>query len=175
MYFLPSEIINFDIQILSISKMITTKNIKLNHKQYFKILLQLYLKRKWWQIVLLWAMSILFFVKDNPDKVDYAFIIFAIIYPISLPIQFWRHAKTKENKIFLLERYYEIDTEKIVGVLKDNSKSPIKLEHFIKVVIVNKTFVLYLSKNQFINIPFNAFQNSTDLDYFKTEIISKIK
>lgn len=155
--------------------MITTKKVKLSSKDYFNILILRYIKRRWWLIVWIWILTIIiWFIGDN-GEIEYFFTFFAIVYPILLVFQFWRYAKSKDNKIFLLERYYEIDKDKINGIIDDDTNSPIKIEHFIKVDLIKNIYLLYIAKNQFIYIPINCFQSDSDLDWFKNEILTQIK
>lgn len=155
--------------------MITTKKVKLTPKELFSILILRYIKKRWWLFVWIWVLAIILGLKEQHDYFDKFFIAFAIIYPILLIIQFWRYVVSKDNKLLLLERYYEIDSEKINGIIDKDTYSPIKLEHFIKADLIRKTYLLYIAKNQFIYIPIDSFENDSDKEWFKNEIIKKIK
>ena len=90
-------------------------------------------------------------------------------------MQFWRYVTSKDNKIMFLERHFEIDNEKINGIIDQGTYSPIKLEYFIKVDFIRKTYLLYNAKNQFIYIPVDSFESDSDREWFDNEIIKKIK
>lgn len=155
--------------------MIKTKKIKLTPKELFAILIQRYLMQRWWLIAWIWILAIIVRLQDKYDYFAYFLIVFAIVFPILIAIQFWKYAKSKDNKIMLLERHYEIDTEKINGIIDQDTYSPIKLEHFIKVVMIRKTYLLYIAKSQFIYIPIDSFESESDREWFENEIIKKIK
>jgi hypothetical protein len=155
--------------------MITTKKVKLTPKELFSILILRYIKKRWWLFVWIWVLAIILGLKQQHDYFDTFFIVFAIIYPILLIIQFWRYVVSKDNKLLLLERYYEIDSEKINGIIDKDTYSPIKLEHFIKADLIKKVYLLYIAKNQFIYIPIDSFENDSDREWFENEIIKKIK
>lgn len=109
--------------------MITTKKVKLTPKDLFSILILRYIKKRWWLFIWIWVLALILGLDGINDSFDVFFIVFAIIYPILLLIQFWRYVTSKDNKILLLERYYEIDNEKINGIIDKDTYSPIKLEH----------------------------------------------
>lgn len=155
--------------------MIKTKKVKLTPKELFAILIQRYLMQRWWLIAWIWILAIIVGLQDKYDYFTYFLIVFAIVFPILIAIQFWKYAKSKDNKIMLLERHYEIDTEKINGIIDQDTYSPIKLEHFIKVVMIRKTYLLYIAKSQFIYIPIDSFESESDREWFENEIIKKIK
>ncbi len=90
-------------------------------------------------------------------------------------IQYRRYAYSKENKVFLLGRYYEIDSDMITGIMEDGTSQPLKTEHFIKIIKTSKYYLLYIAKSQFIYLPVDAFSNNTDIEWFENEIIKKIK
>ena len=155
--------------------MITTQKIKLTSKELFIILIIRYIKKRWWLLAWIWILAIILALQEQYDSFDYFFISMAIIYPIVLAIQFWRYVISKDNKLLLLERYYEIDNEKINGIIDEDTYSPIKLEHFIKVDKIKETYLLFIAKNQFIYIPINSFKNNSDREWFEKEIIKRIK
>src|SRR5690554_681174 len=151
--------------------MITTKKVKLTPKELFSILILRYIKKRWWLFVWIWLLAIILGLKEQYDYFDKFFIVFAIIYPILLIIQFWRYVVSKDNKLLLLERYYEIDAEKINGIIDKDTYSSIKLGHFIKADLIKKIYLLYIAKNQFIYIPIDSFENDSDREWFENEII----
>lgn len=155
--------------------MITTAPIKLTSKKLFEITLITYLKRKWWLFVWIWGLAIILLLNTNKDPLDIFLIFFLVLFPIVLVIQFWRYAYSKQNKLFMLERYYEIETDLITGKMGDGTSQPIKIEHFIKVISSSKYYLMYIAKAQFIYVPYDSFKNLTDKKWFDDEIINKIK
>jgi hypothetical protein len=155
--------------------MIKTKKVKLTPKDLFLILTLRYIKKRWWLFAWIWIIAIILASDGMNDSFDMFFIAVAIIYPIWLAIQFWRYVTSKDNRLFLLERYYEIDNEKINGIIDQDTYSPIKLDHFIKVDLIRRTYLLYMAKAQFIYIPIDSFESDSDREWFENEIVKKIK
>lgn len=120
-------------------------------------------------------MAIIFLVNGINVPVQMFFPLFAIIYPALIVIQFWKYVTSKDNKLLLLERFYEIDNEKINGIIDRETYSPIKLDHFIKADLVRNTYLLFVSKNQFIFIPVDAFESHQDREWFEKEILPGLK
>jgi len=156
--------------------MIKTKRVKLTPKELFLILILQYLKKRWWLFAWIFILAIIMLGLDGiGDSFKIFFILFTIICPILIVIQFWMHVVSKDNKIMFLERYYEIDNEKINGIIDQDTYSPVKLDYFIKVDFIRKTYLLYIAKNQFIYIPANSFESDADREWFDNEIVKKIK
>ena len=153
--------------------MIKTKRVKLTPKDLFLILILRYIKKRWWLLVLLWISAIILGLLETANSL--VFIVLAIIYPFVLMIQFWAYVKSKDNKSFFFERHYEIDNEKINGVIDQNTFSIRNLEHFIKVEFIQKTYLLFFSKNQFMYIPADSFESDADREWFDNEKVKKIK
>jgi len=126
-------------------------------------------------ISLMLLFGFFFIFKQNKDSFEYFLLFFAFFYPIILLFQFWRYANSKENKLFLVERFFEISEDDITGILQDGSESKVKMENIIKVVTLSKYYLLYISTSQFIFIPKDSFMNHEDEDWFTNIINKKIK
>lgn len=155
--------------------MIRTKSVKLSYKDLFLILILRYIKKRWWLYVWIWVLALILSLDGINDSFDVFIIGFSIVYPIFLVIYFWRYVTSKDNKLLLSERYYEIDSEKINGIIDADTYSPIKLEHFIRKDVIRNTYLLYVAQNQFVYIPFDSFESDSDRIWFEDEIIKKIK
>ena len=155
--------------------MIKTKRVKLTPKDLFLILILRYIKKCWWLFAWISFLAIIFGLNGINDSFDIFFIAFAIIYPILIVIRFWIHVTSKDNKSFFLERHYEMDNEKINGIIDQDTFSTQKIELFIKVEFIQKTYLLFFSKSQFMYIPANSFESDADREWFDNEIVKKIK
>jgi hypothetical protein len=154
--------------------MITTNKTQLTSREYFEIILTVYFKKKWWLIAWIWIAASVMYYSDTRDSFGNFLMILFTIYPFIVVFQYWRYANSKVNKIFLLERLYEIYEDKIIGVLSDGTDSTIMIDKFIKVIRLKNTYLLYMSKNQFIYISKNCFKSEQDKDWFEKKVISKI-
>lgn len=155
--------------------MIKTKKIQLTTSTFFSTLLNVYLKKRWWLIIWILIIGILVSTGKRRESTEIFIMIFSFAYPFVIAFQYWRFANSKDNKVFLLEREYEISNDKIIGTLSDGTSSTILIEHFVKVLKLKTSFLLYISKTQFIYIPKDAFKTEADKIWFEQEIISKIK
>lgn len=84
-------------------------------------------------------------------------------------------ANSKDNKLFLLERYFEIDEDRFVGFLIDGTDSTIKIERIIRKIELKDIYLLYVAKNQFIFITKDSFKSDNDRIWFEQKILSNIK
>lgn len=154
--------------------MITTNKVKLTPKDLFLIFVIQHMKKHWWILAGLLVLVFVVWTKGVYDNFGLFIIIFTAFYPFSILFQFWMYVVSKDNKILLLERQYEIDENKIYGII-DGETSPLKIEHFIKVDIIRSTYLLYVAKNLFVFIPMESFESESDRIWFENTIIKKIK
>lgn len=155
--------------------MITTKQFQLTSNDFFKILVTAFFRKNWWIFALIWSIAIMSLFFGNRDSFQNFFIFFAIVYPLAIVIMIWRSVIAKDNRLFLMERYFEIYEDKIIGILIDGSTSTTNNERFIKEMQLKRYYLLYIAKNQFYYIPKAAFKSDQDIEWFEKEIILKIK
>lgn len=155
--------------------MIQTKSIQLTKNRFFITLLSIYLKNRWWLLVLYIFLGFTLCFDHNKDFGKKFFAFFFLLYPILMVLRYWQFANSNDNKVFLLERNFEMTEDKIIGHLSDGTVSEILVEHFVKTVELKKSYLLYLSKIQFIYIPKDSFQNENDRNWFTQTILPKIK
>lgn len=152
--------------------MIKTKPVKLTPKQYFKIIMSNYLRRRLWLYIIVWLLTILLiFIKF--DTFTIVMIVFSIVYPVALVIMYRRFAYSKENKIAFIERYYELDDKKMTAFLEDGTINPYKLEYITRIQKNKAYWLLYISKTQFIYFPINCFNSEEDFKYFQNIVQNK--
>lgn len=155
--------------------MIKTKKIQLTNKTFFTTLLSVYFKKRWWLLLLMLIIATLTLInKDSKTSNDFL-LYFGFIYPPIILLQYWRFANSKDNKIFLTERDFDIYNDKIIGNLSDGTSSTIMNNNIIKVIELKKAYLLYISKIQFLYFPKEAFQSKNDRKWFENEIIKKVK
>lgn len=154
--------------------MIETLENKLDPKQYFKLLILIFIKKQWWVLTVLWLCCTYALFINEKDSFDLFIIFFSILYPVFLLIYFWNYAHSKDNRIFFLSRTYQIDSVKLIGKLNDGSESVINKNHIIKVLELKNFFLLYISQKQFINIQKNSFKSESDKKWFESEFLKNI-
>ncbi len=89
-------------------------------------------------------------------------------------LQLWKNVSSAKNKMWRIERYYEIFDDKINVIMDEDASSSIKINHFIKVVVIRQTYLLFISKNQYIYIPFSLFKSNEDREWFESEFVKNI-
>jgi len=155
--------------------MIKTKQFKYTPKELFSLLTMRFIKKRWWLLAWIWILAIVLIIIDNHDSYAYFMCGLSILFPSILAIQFWRLVNSKGNKLLLYPRFYEIDNNKISGIIDEDTHSTTKLEHFIKAEFIRNTYLLFIAKNHVIYIPADSFESDDDRKWFESEIINKIK
>ena len=152
--------------------MIQTKPTSLSKKQFFQLLIVRYVKNKWWLLALMLIFFALIASREVLDRTDFVFLMMFASYPLLIVIQFWLWVNSKENKIFLIERTYEIEEGMIIGKIDKNNFSTTEKSNIIKSDTILNTYLLYLSKNQFFYFPFDSFQSEEDRIWFENNYIN---
>ncbi len=155
--------------------MIITEKIKLTTKELFNILIKSYLKKRWWLLAWIWVMIIILLLRESNDNFGYFVVAALIILQAIILYQYWGYANSKEYVQLLLERQYEIDSEKIVGIAADGTITPYEMQQFISVMKTSKYYLLYTTRTDYIYLPVSSFKSAEDKECFETEIITKIK
>ena len=155
--------------------MIRTDKIKLTSKGLFNILITAYLKKRWWLVAWIWLMIAILLVRQNNDSLGYFIVAALILFQAVMVFQYWSYSRSKDNDTFLQERYFEIDSDRIVGITIDGASEPIETQKIINLIKTSKYYLLYTTLTQFIYIPVDSFKSSEDKEWFEKEIVSKIK
>lgn len=155
--------------------MIRTTEIKLTEKSYFKMLLVKHFEERWGWFAWLSALSVFQLYRGDLTTLSYFFIFSPLLLAIYVFFYFRHFAYAKDNRIYLLSRYYEIDSELMIGFLEDGTQSQIKLDHFIKIYKTKDFILLYLSQISMIYLPKYAFRSSDEYDEAVRVIEESIK
>jgi hypothetical protein len=86
----------------------------------------------------------------------------------------WRYVHSENNRLILSERHYEIDSNRIKMIIDEDTTSSVRMEHFIRAEMIKDIYLLFITKNQFIYIPVDAFPSETDREWFGEEVFNKI-
>lgn len=113
--------------------------------------------------------------KDYKESLDYVVIIMGFGFPFYIILFFGRFTYSNENRISLLERYYKIEEDQIVGYLEDGTESRIKLNHVVKIYKTKDFVLVYLSQVTFLYLPKDAFKSEGDYIEAIRHIESKIE
>jgi hypothetical protein len=155
--------------------MIKTQEIKITANEFFRLILSIYLTKRWWLVAWIWILIIVILFNGQIGLIEIALLSFILIFQVIIVAQYWIYAHSKDNRIYLSSRHYEIDANQVVERMEDGTSSTIKNERFIKVVKTKKYYLLYVARNEYIYLPFRAFESPSDLEWFENEIASKIR
>lgn len=152
--------------------MIVTEKITLTRKELFKILITSYLRKRWWLVAWIWIMLVLLLLLKQGDSFAYFIIAALILIQAVMVYQYWTFANN--NELFLLERHYEIDSDKIDVIIVNGISTSIETRLFRSVEKSRRYYLLYTSKIDFIYLPVCSFKSTMDREWFEKEIIKKI-
>jgi hypothetical protein len=155
--------------------MIKTQNIKLTANDFFRLILSIYLKRRWWLVAWIWILVVTLLLSRNIDLIEISLLAFILFFQVVIVGQYWFYAHSKDNRIYLLARCYEIEPAQIIEVMEGGTTSTIRTERFIKVMKTPRYYLLYFARNEYIYLPVSAFESLADIDWFEKEIVSQIK
>jgi len=153
--------------------MIVTEKFKLTSKKLFKILLTSYLRRRWWQVIWLWALVVYLLLRENATFFDYFIVVALFLLQGIIIYQLWSFATSKYEAL-LQERYFEMDADKIVGITSNGMQSIIENRCFFKYTKTSKYYLLYTNRTDFIYLPISSFKSTEDKEWFEREVILKI-
>jgi len=155
--------------------MIKTQHIKITENEFFRIILSIYLKKRWWLLTWVWILVIVLLSRGHIGLVEILLLALILLFQIIIVAQYWIYAHSKDNRIYLMARYYEIDSDQVVEKMEDGTFSTIKTERFIKVMTPGNYYLLFMAKNEYIYLPVSAFENLADQEWFESEVVKKIK
>lgn len=155
--------------------MIRTRKVEMTGDEFFYLLLTIYFKKRWIMLIWIWLLIFVLLFSSRINLIQYLLVGILVVTQLILIIQYWVYAHSKYNRIYLLPRYFEITEEQIMEWMDDGTSSTIKKERFIKVMRTGKCFLLFVAKNEYVYLPFAAFESETDLEWFDMEFVRKIE
>lgn len=146
---------------------IKTKKYQLPTGTYIKMGLVNIIKEQWWVIPIalsiclgfLWIASIWWFIGA---------IIAYGLYILFWTIQFTGVTQMEQNKVIFEKLAYEIDSRQILMKLNVKEGMPVQWNMIKRVELTKNAYVLYLSKAQFIHLPFRIFNSENDRKFIET-------
>jgi len=155
--------------------MIKTQSIKITANEFFRLIFSIYLKKRWWLVAWIWILIIILLFSGHIGFVEITLLALILLFQVIIIGQYWFYAHSKDNRLYLLGRYYEINSDQVVELMEDGTTSTIRTERFIKVMKTPRYYLLYVARNEYIYLPVSAFESLADLEWFKEEIVNKIK
>jgi len=142
-----------------------TKKYKLEKKRYMRLGLVNVLKEQWWVVLIALGIASLTFV--YPETIWFYIIAGAgfILYLIFWLIQFVGVTQLPQNSILFEKLAYEIDSRQILIKFSTKQGMPITWDQIKKAYRFRKTFILIISKAQFIHLPYTIFNSDNEIKF----------
>jgi len=146
---------------------IKTKKYKMESGAYMRIGLVNVLKEQWW--VALIAVGLMLPVIFVPSHwwITGALIAY-ILYVLFWTVQFAGLTQLEQSKFLFEKLSYEITSQQILIKLNTKQGMPLKWEQIKKAEKRKEQFIIYLSKVQFVYLPFKVFNSENDRKFFET-------
>lgn len=146
---------------------IKTKKYQLETGTYIKMGLKSILKEQWWVILIALVICCGYFWIASIWWIIGAVIAYGL-YVLFWTIQFTGVTQMEQNKPIFQKMAYEIDSRQILMKLNAREGMPVQWNMIKRVELTKDAFVLYLSKAQFIHLPFRIFNSENDKKFLET-------
>jgi hypothetical protein len=150
--------------------MTETKLFKQTKEEYFRLIMKVQFKKKWWVLAIFMLFAVYSLIKDFGTPGGMLWWILIIGYPLFVYFYLRRFAYSKKNKIFFEERKMFFDEEKMKLELIDGTTDILPYKNIIEVKSMEKYWMLYITQGQFIYVPKNIFFNGNDQAAFQKYI-----
>lgn len=137
---------------------INTNDFELPEGEYFKILFSNTLKKNWWFLLLVIAFAVY--------KASYLLLIALVLYLALVAIEIVFTLNSDENKTLLAKKFCRITGGYLAVHFKNGDFQKIGWESLNRVEKKADAYFLYLSKKNFIYLPFYAFSFPEDRKTF---------
>lgn len=146
---------------------IKTKKYQLPTGTYIKMGLVNVIKEQWWVILIALAICLGFFWISSVWWFIGAIIAYGL-YILFWAIQFTGVTQMEQNKVIFEKLAYEIDSRQILMKLNVREGMPVQWNMIKRVELTKDAYVLYMSKAQFIHLPFRIFNSENDRKFMET-------
>jgi len=146
---------------------VKTKKYQLETGTYIKMGLVHILKEQWWVILIALAIMCGYFWIPSIWWIIGALIAYGL-YVLFWAIQFTGVTQMEQNKTIFEKLSYEIDSRQILMKINTRQGMPIQWNMIKKVELKKDAYVLYLSKAQFIHLPFRIFNSDNERKFMET-------
>jgi hypothetical protein len=141
---------------------IKTKKYKLETSLYIKKAMLALVRRQWWFIIGPIALASLAFIWPSWWFFSIAILI-VVLYLLFWAVQFTGVTQMEQNKVMFEKLSYEIDSRQILMKLNERQGMPLGWEMIKSAEKDREAFILFLSKAQFIHLPFRIFNHPNDV------------
>ncbi|MBN3521401.1 YcxB family protein [Algoriphagus lutimaris] len=146
---------------------VKTKKYQLETGTYIKMGLTSILKEQWWVILIAVAIMCGYFWIPSIWWIIGALIAYGL-YVLFWAIQFTGVTQMEQNKTIFEKMAYEIDSRQILMKINTRQGMPVQWNMIKKAEVKKDAYVLYLSKAQFIHLPFRIFNSDNERKFMET-------
>jgi hypothetical protein len=146
---------------------IKTKKYQLETGTYIKMSLKSILKEQWWVILIALAICLGYFWIASIWWFIGAIIAYGL-YVLFWTIQFTGVTQMEQNKPIFQKMAYEIDSRQILMKLNAREGMPVQWNMIKRVELTKDAFVLFMSKAQFIHLPYRIFNTENEKKFMET-------
>lgn len=125
------------------------------------------IKEQWWVILIALAICLGFFWIASFWWFIGAIIAYGL-YVLFWAIQFTGVTQMEQNKVIFEKLSYEIDSRQILMKLNVREGMPVQWNMIKRVEMTKDAYVLYMSKAQFIHLPFRIFNSDNERKFMET-------
>jgi len=151
---------------------IETAYFKISKSDYFKVVLSIKIRKKWWFALILLGLAIYEFLFETlPGTSGLIVKLVGFIYPIFTLIHLYVWTYFKKGHSVFVNRKIRFTDELIYVDTDPNAKSELGYSLIEKVIKVNQIWMLYISRNQFIPLDVTKFTNTKDLETLTDKLI----
>ncbi|WP_192347666.1 YcxB family protein [Algoriphagus sp. Y33] len=146
---------------------VKTKKYQLPTGTYIKMALVNILKEQWWVIPIALVIMCGYFWIPSIWWIIGALIAYGL-YVLFWAIQFTGVTQMEQNKVIFDKMAYEIDSRQILMKINTKQGMPVQWNMIKNAEVRKDAYVLYMSKAQFIHLPFRIFNSDNERKFMET-------
>ncbi|TXE14826.1 YcxB family protein [Algoriphagus aquimarinus] len=146
---------------------VKTKKYQLPAGTYIKIALINVLKQQWWVIPIAVAIAFGYFWIASIWWIIGAVLAYGL-YVLFWAIQFTGVTQMEQNKVIFDKMAYEIDSRQILMKINTKQGMPVQWNMIKSAEKRKDAYLLYMSKAQFIHLPFRIFNSENERKFMET-------
>lgn len=146
---------------------VKTKKYKLGTGTYIKQGLKNIWKEQWWVIFIPLAIASGYFFIPSWWWISMAILAYAL-YWLFWVIQFAGVTQMEQNKVMFEKMSYEIDSRQVLMKVSPKHGMPVKWDMIKKAQMNKDSFLMVMSKAQFIHLPYKIFNSENEIKFLET-------
>lgn len=151
---------------------VTTKNYRLDKKEYVKMALGAVLKQQWWASLIALAIIACYFLVPSWWWI-FAGVLAYGLFVLFWWVQFFGVTQLEQGKA-LFERFsYEITSQQILMKINAREGMPLKWDQIKRAQIGKDAFVLFVNKAQLIHWPYKIFNSDNEKKFVLSVLKTK--